>query len=40
MAEVAILASGSPGAEELVDTLRSPPTADEVARHFESLAIG
>jgi putative phosphoesterase len=40
MAEVAILASGFPGADELVDTLRSPPTADEVARHFESLAIG
>jgi putative phosphoesterase len=40
MAEVAILASGFPGAEELVDTLRSPPTSDEVARHFESLASG
>jgi putative phosphoesterase len=40
MAEVAILASGFPGAEELVDTLRSPPAADEVARHFESLANG
>lgn len=40
LAEVAILASGFPGADELVDTLRSPPTADEVARHFESLATG
>ena len=40
LAEVAILASGFPGAEELLDTLRSPPTAAEVARHFESLATG
>jgi predicted phosphodiesterase len=40
MAEVAVLATGFPGGDELVDTLRSPPTADEVARHFESLAIG
>ncbi|MGH3076508.1 MAG: metallophosphoesterase family protein, partial [Gaiellales bacterium] len=40
LAEVAILASGFPAADELVDTLRSPPTADEVARHFESLATG
>jgi putative phosphoesterase len=38
IAEVAILASGFPGADELVDTLRSPPTPDEVARQFESLA--
>ena len=40
LAEVAILASGFPGADDLVDTLRSPPTSDEVARHFESLATG
>jgi hypothetical protein len=36
----AIVASGYPGAVELVDTLRHPPGADEVARHFESLATG
>jgi putative phosphoesterase len=36
----AIVASGYPGAAELVDTLRHPPDADEVARHFESLATG
>jgi putative phosphoesterase len=36
----AIRASGFPDADELVETLREPPTADEVARHFESLASG
>jgi putative phosphoesterase len=39
-AAAAIQASGFPGADELVDTLRNPPGADEVARHFESLATG
>ena len=39
-AAAAIVASGFPGGGELVETLRSPPTADEVARHFESLASG
>jgi hypothetical protein len=39
-AEAAILATGFPDAGELVATLREPPTADEVARHFESLASG
>jgi diadenosine tetraphosphatase ApaH/serine/threonine PP2A family protein phosphatase len=39
-AAAAIQASGYPGAAELVETLREPPTADEVARHFESLASG
>jgi predicted phosphodiesterase len=37
-AEDAIVATGFPDARELVDTLRNPPGADEVARHFESLA--
>ena len=36
----AIAATGYPDADELVDTLRNPPGADEVARHFESLASG
>ena len=39
-AAAAIQASGFPGADELLDTLRNPPGADEVARHFESLAAG
>jgi putative phosphoesterase len=39
-AAAAIRATGFPDAEELVATLREPPTADEVARHFESLASG
>jgi putative phosphoesterase len=39
-AAAAIAASGYPDAAELVDTLRNPPGADEVARHFESLATG
>ena len=39
-ATAAIAATGYPGADELVDTLRNPPGADEVARHFESLATG
>jgi putative phosphoesterase len=39
-AAAAIVSSGYPGADELVDTLRNPPGADEVARHFESLATG
>ena len=39
-AAAAIHATGFPDAEELVATLREPPTADEVARHFESLASG
>jgi putative phosphoesterase len=39
-AAAVIMASGYPGADELVDTLRNPPGADEVARHFESLASG
>ena len=37
-AATAIRATGFPDADELVATLREPPTADEVARHFESLA--
>jgi hypothetical protein len=37
-AEAAIGAAGFPGAADLVDTLRSPPAADEVARDFESRA--
>jgi diadenosine tetraphosphatase ApaH/serine/threonine PP2A family protein phosphatase len=40
VAAAAIRATGFPGADDLVDTLRSPPTSDEVARHFESLATG
>ena len=39
-AAAAILATGFPGAEELIATLGEPPTADEVARHFEALATG
>jgi hypothetical protein len=39
-AAAAIRATGFPGADDLVDTLQSPPTSDEVARHFESLATG
>jgi predicted phosphodiesterase len=39
-ATAAIRATGFPDADELAETLREPPTADEVARHFESLASG
>jgi putative phosphoesterase len=39
-ASAAIRATGFPGADELVETLREPPGAGEVARHFESLASG
>ncbi|HET7170590.1 MAG TPA: metallophosphoesterase family protein [Gaiellales bacterium] len=39
-AEAAVRATGFPGADELVDTLRHPAAADDVARHFESLATG
>ena len=39
-AAAAIRATGFPDADELVATLGEPPTADEVARHFESLATG
>jgi putative phosphoesterase len=39
-AAAAIAATGYPDADELVDTLRNPPGAEEVARHFESLASG
>jgi putative phosphoesterase len=39
-AAAAIAACGYPGADEVADTLRNPPGADEVARHFESLATG
>lgn len=39
-AEAAVRATGFPGADELVDTLRNPEGADEVARHFEALATG
>ena len=37
-AATAIRATGFPDTDELVATLREPTTADEVARHFESLA--
>lgn len=37
-AAAAIRATGFPDADELVATLREPPTAGEVARYFESLA--